>query len=146
MPDMRIARIALTDCLPIRRAVLWPGRTAEECLVPGDADALHYGAFADGVLAGCGSFFPVDGRTVRLRKCAVLPECQGQGIGSALLRRAFADLRPLGFTGITLDARLTAVAFYRRFGLAPRGAPFVKSGLRYVVMEGTLPEGIDRAE
>ncbi|ACI51149.1 GCN5-related N-acetyltransferase [Gluconacetobacter diazotrophicus PA1 5] len=144
MPDIRIARIALADCLPIRQAVLWPDLPRQACIVPGDADALHYGAFLAGRLAGCGSFFPLASQTVRLRKCAIMPDVQRRGLGSRLLRVAFAELRQAGYATVTLDARLTAVDFYRRFGLEPHGAPFVRSGLEYVTVGGALPGGIDR--
>jgi GNAT superfamily N-acetyltransferase len=144
--DIRIARIAPADCLPVRQATLWPALSREACRVPGDGDALHYGAFLAGRLVGCGSFFRLDARTVRLRKCATLPGLQGRGIGSTLLRRAFADLRAEGFATVTLDARLGAVGFYRRFGLDPHGAPFVKSGIPYVRVSGALPDGIDRPQ
>lgn len=47
---------------------------------------------------------------------SVMPECQGRGIGSLLMRAAMQALRARGASGCTLAGD---PAFYTRFGFAP---------------------------
>lgn len=51
----------------------------------------------------------------------VLPEEQGQGIGSALLQRLEAHARSQGIAELRLDASLTGAPFYARHGFVPTG-------------------------
>lgn len=75
----------------LRHKVLWPDSPIERVMVSGDEEALHIGAYEGEALIGVGSFF-FDLPFVRLRKLAVLPEKQGRGIGSNLIR--FAASQP----------------------------------------------------
>ena len=52
----------------------------------------------------------------------VLPEYQGQGIGTRLLAAIEAQARMLGLTHITADSSLTGAAFYARMGYLRTGA------------------------
>ena len=47
---------------------------------------------------------------------SVLPECQGLGIGSSLMRQALADLKSFGAAGCVLRGD---PSFYGRFGFKP---------------------------
>jgi ribosomal protein S18 acetylase RimI-like enzyme len=47
----------------------------------------------------------------------VLPEYQGSGIGTELMRRLLEDLRDLYMVDLVCDPQLEA--FYRRFGMVP---------------------------
>lgn len=51
----------------------------------------------------------------------VLPEEQGQGIGSALLQQLEALARGQGIAELRLDASLTGAPFYARHGFVPTG-------------------------
>lgn len=127
---MQIKEVATADVLPIRQIVLRPGERINAARVCGDATALHLGAF-DGGLIGAASLFFNAGE-VRLRKFAVLPDWQGRGVGSALLRHMIATTdAPLFWC----DARVAAVPFYQRHGLRPVGEQFVKGRRDYVRME-----------
>lgn len=134
----RIARIEAQDCLPLRREVLWPGKSLVECAVPGDAEGLHYGAFEGERLVCVASFFLLPAGEARLRKFATLPSHQRRGIGSRLLARACAELRAQGVERLWFDARVAAEPFYRRLGFAAEGRPFAKQGLDYLRMAGRL--------
>ena len=63
-------------------------------------------AISDGVLS---AYIPL---------LEVLPECQGRGIGSELIRRMLARLEHLYMVDVVCDAEL--VPFYRRLGLEDR--------------------------
>lgn len=58
----------------------------------------------------------VEPRILGLAPMAVLPAWQGQGIGSALVRRGLEDCLELGYRGIVV---LGHPAFYPRFGFTP---------------------------
>ncbi len=55
-------------------------------------------------------------RMLGLAPMAVLPDRQGRGIGSALVRRGLEDCRELGYRGVVV---LGHPAFYPRFGFGP---------------------------
>jgi len=60
---------------------------------------------------------------LRLARLAVVESAQGRGIGHLLLRAALRLTRKmseaLGSVGLVVDAKLEAVAFYRRYGFEP---------------------------
>ena len=56
-----------------------------------------------------------------MRQVAVVGDLQGQGIGTALVKRSEAMARELGFRRMILHARETAVAFYEKLGYTKVG-------------------------
>jgi predicted N-acetyltransferase YhbS len=73
---------------------------------------------------------------------SVLPECQGAGIGSALVRRALEHLRASGAVGCVV---LGEPGYYSRFGFRPEprlvlpGVP--AEYFQAIVFVGTAPAG-----
>lgn len=66
----------------------------------------------------------LNGKEGHLRGMAVLPDWQGTGVASALLRAAEAELRKRGSDFITLDTTeplARAIRFYQRHGYSPSG-------------------------
>ena len=61
---------------------------------------------------------PADSRWVALGPIGVLPECQGRGIGSRLVREGLDICRSQGCDGVVL---LGDPAYYERFGFLPAG-------------------------
>jgi putative acetyltransferase len=55
-------------------------------------------------------------RILGLAPMAVLPDRQGRGVGSALVRRGIEDCRELGYRGVVV---LGHPDFYPRFGFSP---------------------------
>ena len=131
-PPIEVRRIAPEETVDIRHRVMWPDRPRSDVLLPGDQDALHFGAILSGTLIGVGSFFQ-DGAAYRLRKLAVEPAFQGKGIASTLIEVATQHLRTNGCTSIWCDARLSASEFYARIGFRLDPRVFQKNGLDYVV-------------
>ncbi|WP_082701079.1 GNAT family N-acetyltransferase [Erythrobacter sp. YT30] len=74
---------------------------------------------------------------------SVWPDLQGQGIGSALINRAIADMRARGAKGIIL---LGSPEYYSRFGfkhepqLAYPGPP--AEYFQALLLDGCLPSGV----
>jgi GNAT superfamily N-acetyltransferase len=132
LPDIR--PIAPEDTYALRHQVLWPDKPLEFVKIENDADGHHYGAFRQNELVAVVSLFFVEETEARFRKFATRPDCQRQGIGSALLGHVFNEARRLGATHLWCDARLESADFYTRFGLQPEGQPFYKGPIAYVWM------------
>jgi GNAT superfamily N-acetyltransferase len=106
---------------PLRQSVLRPHQDLREMEWPHDHEvaAIHFGAFAAGVLVGVASLVPdatPDGEeTVRLRGMAVVPEHRGKGIGAALLSACIAHADGQG-ASLWCNARTGVEPFYLRVG------------------------------
>lgn len=115
--------------LPILRAGLPP----ESACFPGDdaAETIHFGAFAGERLVGIATLLraplpehPELFRAWQLRGMATLPEVRGQGRGRDLLLAALHHAREQSGDVLWCNARVPAVPFYERHGLAILGAEF----------------------
>lgn len=120
------------DTHAIRHKMLRPNGTLEDCVFQGDNDELtfHLGAFVDKKLVSVASFyfernekFP-DVNQFRLRGMATLPEFQGQGLSSALLRTAFPVIKQNQCTLLWCNARERAMGFYTNVGFVAHGEHF----------------------
>lgn len=131
--SIRIDNIKPAETLPVRQRVLWPNKPIEFCLVDGDENATHFGAFHNDVLVGVASTYENDD-AIRLRKFAVENHLQGKGIGTELLRHILAQARLSKASVFWCDAREDATKFYEKFGLSVSGERFYKSGLPYLKM------------
>lgn len=129
---MEVLRIKAIDTYPIRHKMLRPNGTIEDCMFQGDNDELtfHLGAFVDKKLVSVASFYfekhPSfnDPYQYRLRGMATLPEYQGQGLSSALLRTAFPVIKQNQCTLLWCNAREKATGFYLKVGFRPTGELF----------------------
>lgn len=134
---VQVLRIKAIDSHPIRHKMLRPNGTLEDCVFKGDTDELtfHLGAFVDKKLVSVASFyferkdlFP-DLYQYRLRGMATLPEFQGQGLSSALLRTAFPLIKGNQCTLLWCNARTSAQGFYEKVGFTPHGEIFDIPGI-----------------
>ncbi|OED71358.1 GNAT family N-acetyltransferase [Vibrio splendidus ZS-139] len=130
---MKIKQISGMEVIPVRHPVLWPDKPASFCIVEGDEQATHYGAFV-GELLVCVASIYIQDNEARLRKFATLPDFQGQGIGSNVIEHAISNLKDLNIQYFWCDARTTALRFYQKFGMAVEGSEFEKSGVAYYKM------------
>ena len=103
----------------------------------GDSDELtfHLGAFVDKKLVSVASFyfekhpqFP-EAYQYRLRGMATLPEFQGQGYSSALLRTAFPVIKQNQCSLLWCNAREKAMGYYLKVGFKPSGELFDIPGI-----------------
>ena len=90
--------------------------------------ALAYGA--DGVAVGTGRLLP-DGHVGRM---AVLKEWRGKGVGALLLHALLQQARKRGHASVRLNAQITAMGFYRRYGFEACGAEFMEAGIPHIAM------------
>ncbi|KAB7613709.1 GNAT family N-acetyltransferase [Amylibacter sp. SFDW26] len=134
---VKIRVIDATETLFIRQKVLWPDLSIEDCILKNDADGIHIGAFDQGTLIAVASVFEGQGH-YRLRKFAVVPEKQGGGVGSDILRYIFNMLTHNTSKTLWLDARITALPFYEKCGFEQTGATFLKGDVHYIKMYRAL--------
>ncbi|MCW2479610.1 GNAT family N-acetyltransferase [Candidatus Symbiopectobacterium sp. NZEC135] len=129
--------ITADTCLPLRQKTLWPDRPLDFLRIEGDEQAQHYGLYLDDALVSCLSVFSLTNTARQIRKFATDAAFQRQGYGSRLLTEVLEKLQAEGINDITLNARLTATAFYVRFGFQVAGEVCHKEGVDYVKMTKT---------
>jgi len=130
---MKICKITSEQTIPIRHAVLWPDKPTDFCILPDDAQGLHYGVFFQARLVTVASIY-INGKHARLRKFATLENFQGNGCGTTLIQYIIEELSAMEIESLWCDARLTAVAFYNRLGFEMEEAHFLKHGVAYCRM------------
>ena len=133
---MHTRLITAEDTIPLRQALLRPGRPVEESIYAGDHDAtsFHVGAFEndnpDGMAVGIATMLLADdprceaAPAFRLRGMAVAASHQKTGYGSAALQFAEAEAGRRGGVIVWCNAREIAVPFYRRNGYETVGDVF----------------------
>ncbi|MDX0931533.1 GNAT family N-acetyltransferase [Sinorhizobium medicae] len=117
----------------LRRRVLRPTEPLWHFSFSPADDYFHLGAFQSACLAGVASFLvepcpsiepPDDNSTWRLRGMATEPQFQGRGIGAALLKTGFSEVRTRGGRLIWCFGRTSVEGFYQRNGFRAVGQPF----------------------
>ena len=107
-----------------------------------EATDTHLAAFDDEEVVeevvGTVVLSPYDDSTLKLRQMAVDDSQQGAGIGRQLLTAAEEHAKALGKTRIMLAARVTAQAFYARYGYAAEGDIFEEVTIPHITMHKTL--------
>ena len=130
---MDIRKLNYRDTIPIRHKVLWPNEDIKYCDVEGDNNALHFGVFFDTTLICVASLF-LSKDSAQLRKFATLNEYQGKGAGTFMLNHLINESKRIGAPYLWLDARESAVDFYRKFGFTVTGKCFYKKSIPYFKM------------
>lgn len=83
---------------------------------------------------GTGRLSP-DGKIGRM---AVLGEWRARGVGEALLQALLDRARALGWSEVKLNAQVSAIDFYARYGFVPFGAEFEEIGIAHQAMRRAL--------
>lgn len=136
---MKVLRVSVRDTYPLRHQMLRPHGTLADCVFKGDDDDLtfHLGAFIDGKLVSVASFY-FENKDIfeaqhphqyRLRGMATLPDFQGQGLSSALLKTAFPLIKQNQCTLLWCNARESAEGFYKKVGFVGHGEVFPIPGI-----------------
>ncbi|MBP2029492.1 putative N-acetyltransferase YhbS [Methanohalophilus levihalophilus] len=107
------------------------GRPNESKLVadlrknPGFVSDLSFVAEQDGQIVGHVLFFPITISTptgsvqsLSIAPLSVLPPCQGQGVGSVLIRAGIDEAEELGYTSVIV---VGPSEYYSMFGFEPAG-------------------------
>jgi N-acetylglutamate synthase-like GNAT family acetyltransferase len=75
-----------------------------------------------GEILGTVGLFPIDEKTIELRKMYFKPELRGKGLGKLTLKRMISKAKELGFSEIYLETASVlkeAVSLYESFGFKP---------------------------
>jgi ribosomal protein S18 acetylase RimI-like enzyme len=131
-------KVKAEDTHQIRHTVLWPHRPFEHCILAEDKTAEHFGGFINEKLISVASLFPEGNKTMRLRKFAILPEFQRQGVGTKMLQNIFKHMAHNQTEFIWCDAREEAVNFYKKIGFETEGMRFFKHDIPYFKMKINL--------
>ena len=104
-----------------------------------ESEAFHLTAWLHDQLLGAGRVHFNSADEAQIRYMAVEPEWAGKGVGSAILRGLEDCARTRGASRIVLNARDTALGFYRKHGyrLVDRSATLFDS-VEHWWMEKTL--------
>ncbi len=129
---LEIRQITPAETIPLRHAVLRPGRVVEEARFPGDNNSTtaHFGAFKDGELLCVASLFRIEfpdepGVTAfQLRGMATAPEARGIGLGTAMVQACIKFGRDKKTGLLWCNARTSAAEFYRKLGFEVVGKEF----------------------
>lgn len=119
---IHIRRVSLDEIVSLRHEVLRHGLPRESAIFDGDLHpaALHYGAFASGILVGCATIHAStwEGEPAwQLRGMAVAASHRGTGIGRQLLDVLEADVaRATPGRFLWANARVPAARFYEKLG------------------------------
>jgi predicted GNAT family N-acyltransferase len=98
-----------------------------------DYDAISRHARAvtpEGRVIGTARLLP-DGHVGRM---CVLPQYRGRGVGSRLLQHFIDMARAEGMKTLELNAQVSALAFYQRFGFEPVSDIFIEAGIEHQAM------------
>ena len=118
----------------VRRAVFIVEQGVPEELEWDDSDprsvhALAVDSHAQAI--GCGRLLP-DGHIGRM---AVLADWRGRGVGTALLLRLVDLAREAGHRRAILNAQVSAMPFYARYGFTATGEAFEEAGILHRIMD-----------
>jgi len=72
-------------------------------------------------------------------RMAVLKDCRGLGIGTAMLAALLQYARAQGHASVFLHAQISAAPFYLKSGFVENGAPFMEAGILHQCMVKRLP-------
>jgi predicted GNAT family N-acyltransferase len=137
--DVRVTDwAAAEDALrAVRRAVFIVEQGVREDLEWDDFDPQSVHALAVDPRArpiGCGRLLP-DGHIGRM---AVLADWRGRGVGAALLLRLVELAREAGHARAILNAQISAMPFYLRYGFTATGEAFEEAGILHRIMDRPL--------
>jgi predicted GNAT family N-acyltransferase len=89
-----------------------------------------------GFPVGTGRLLP-DGHIGRM---AVRRAWRGRGVGGAILERLIDAARDRGEVEVALSAQVHALEFYRAYGFAEEGKPYVEAGIAHQAMRRRLAD------
>lgn len=135
--EVVIKKALLEEILPIRHKVLWPDKPFEFVKVEGDEEGIHFGLYQNSQLVTIISLF-AEGKSMRFRKFATLPEFQNQGLGKKMILYIVEYAKENGFERVWCDARTDALNFYERAGFKKFSDAFLKEEIEYYKIEKIL--------
>ena len=134
---MEIKPVPLPDVWRMRQAVMYPAEHLDFVKLEADEAGLHWGVYVNGELVSVVSVFEERGQ-VQFRKFATRIDQQGKGYGTVLLQYVIDWARHHGKRSIWCNARLSATAIYKKFGMQATGNTWHMYGIEFIKMEKQL--------
>lgn len=132
---MIIREVALAEVLPIRRDVMYPGKSLQDVELPDDARGTHLGLFdSNDQLVTVVSVF-IDNKDLQFRKFATLVNEQGKGYGKQMLAYILGYSRAKNIERVWCNSRQDALRLYKRFGFQETTERFTRGGIDFVIAE-----------
>ncbi len=97
-----------------------------------EEESTHFMGTVNGTPAGAARWRRTD-KGFKLERFAVLKEFRGSGMGKALVR-AVLDSLPAQAEYVYLNAQLTAIGLYEKFGFVKEGPQFEEAGIQHFKM------------
>lgn len=138
--DMLVREVPVAQTRALRQAVLRPHQTIGELAAEEPEIVFAAGAFQAGELIAVGLVMPEgEPGAWRVRGMATAAQSRGRGAGAAILDALVRHARSNGATRIWCSARIAAVPFYERSGLAVSSEPYAVPHIgEHVAMEMRL--------
>jgi len=129
---VEVRQISATATMPLRHAILRPGRPVETALFAGDdlPSTTHFGASRNGHLLCVASLYEAElpeepgVAAIQLRGMATAADVQRTGLGRALVLGCVAFAREKGARLLWCNARVYASSFYSKLGFGIVGKEF----------------------
>lgn len=130
--DIEIKQIKPEETYELRQNVLWPNLSIKDVKFEEDVfwNSFHLGAFYEGNLIGITSFLEEKHRyfdeenQFRMRGMATLEDYRGQQVSTKLLLQGEKILNEKNARLLWGNVRVSAVDFYKKFGLREYGKVF----------------------
>ncbi|MEA3451138.1 MAG: GNAT family N-acetyltransferase [Bacteroidota bacterium] len=100
-----------------------------------EKNQYHLGIFSGDKILGILLFQVLDNKVVKMRQVAVDNDFQSKGIGKKLVLFSERFAKEKGFEKIVLNARDTAVSFYKKLNYKIVSDKFIEVGIEHFVME-----------
>lgn len=97
-------------------------------------DQIHLAGYIDGVLFGTLTLVEIDEFTLKMRQVAIDTPFQGKGLGTGLVQASEEWANQYKYRKIVLNARDTAVPFYKKLHYRKEGKPFREVGIKHYAM------------
>lgn len=129
-----INEVAYADVLEIRHKVMYPDKDKDYVILPDDDKGLHIGYYKEGVLVSVLSLF-LNNRELQFRKFATLPEYQGHGYGTELVKWVLDYAKDMQFDRVWCNSRIEKTDFYKKFDFVETDEVFEKDGRKFIILE-----------
>lgn len=129
-----INEVPYNEVLDIRHKAMYPDREKDIVVLPDDNMGLHMGYYVEGKPVSVFSLFLKDGE-IQFRKFATLPECQGKGYGTRLVKWLIDYAEDMKFQRIWCNSRADKIDFYKKYGFVETSERFEKNGYEYIIIE-----------
>lgn len=107
--------------------------------IAAEYNSYHIGCFTNlGELLAVLTLKPLENQCIKMRQVAVDPAYQSKGLGSFLVQESERFAFEHGYIMIELNARDTAIEFYRKLGYESSGDIFKEVGIDHIFMTKPL--------